>query len=87
MRYLGEVLRALERSLPDAGKTDAVNDVLAYLRELVRHTDASLLQEWEARASGKPASEARSEPTREPSGVDRWRSWASCKATTRRVRR
>ena len=63
LRYLGEVLRALERSVPDASKTDAVHDVLAYLRELVRHTDASLLQEWEARAEGRrPASEARSEP-------------------------
>ncbi len=62
LRYLGEVLRALERSLPEAARSDAVHDVLAYLRELVRHTDASLLQEWEARTSGAPASEARSEP-------------------------
>jgi len=61
LRYLGEVLRTLERSVPDASKTDALHDVLAYLRELVRHTDASLLEEWEARASGKPASGARSE--------------------------
>jgi Domain of unknown function (DUF3516)/DEAD/DEAH box helicase len=52
LRYLGEVLRALERSVPDASKTDALLDVLAYLRERVRHTDASLLQEWEARAEG-----------------------------------
>ena len=35
LRYLGEVLRALERSVPDASKTDALHDVLAYLRELV----------------------------------------------------
>ena len=55
LRYLGEVLRALERSVPEASKTDALHDVLAYLRELVRHTDASLLAEWEARASGKEA--------------------------------
>jgi hypothetical protein len=53
LRYLGEVLRALERSVPEASKTDALQDVLAYLRELVRHTDASLLQEWEARAAGR----------------------------------
>ncbi len=72
LRYLGEVLRALDRSVPDASKTDALHDVLAYLRELVRHTDASLLQEWEARASDSPAapqagrSPARSEA--QPSG-------------------
>jgi hypothetical protein len=52
LRYLGEVLRALDRSVPETSKTDALLDVLAYLRELVRHTDASLLQEWEARAEG-----------------------------------
>ena len=66
LRYLGEVLRALERSVPDASKTDALHDVLAYLRELVRHTDASLLEEWEARARGEPQAAAlaaaRSEP-------------------------
>jgi hypothetical protein len=49
LRYLGDVLRALERSVPDSHKTEALHDVLAYLRERVRHTDASLLQEWEAR--------------------------------------
>jgi hypothetical protein len=75
LRYLGEVLRALDRSVPDASKTDAIHDVLAYLRELVRHTDASLLAEWEARAEGaRPSGSqatpqaglgpARSEPTR-----------------------
>jgi hypothetical protein len=52
LRYLGEVLRTLDRSVPDASKTDALHDVLAYLRELVRHTDASLLEEWAARAEG-----------------------------------
>jgi hypothetical protein len=58
LRYLGEVLRSVERSVPDARKTDSVLDVLAYLHELVRHTDASLLEEWEARAGasrGEPA--------------------------------
>jgi hypothetical protein len=52
LRYLGEVLRTLDRSVPEQSKTDALHDVIAYLRELVRHTDASLLQEWEARAEG-----------------------------------
>jgi hypothetical protein len=68
LRYLGDVLRALERSVPDAQKTESLHDVLAYLRELVRHTDASLLEEWESRAAdrappqaGGPAP-ARSEP-------------------------
>jgi hypothetical protein len=66
LRYLGEVLRALERSVPDAEKTDALEDVLAYLRELVRHTDASLLAEWEARAGGAPAEAASAGAPGEP---------------------
>jgi len=63
LRYLGEVLRALDRSVPDAQKTDALHDVLAYLEALVRHTDASLLAEWEERAAsgaGRAAREAQS---------------------------
>jgi hypothetical protein len=72
LRYLGEVLRALDRSVPDASKTDALHDVLAYFRELVRHTDASLLREWEARAEG-PRSEPKANgvTTAGPRGVDK----------------
>jgi hypothetical protein len=54
LRYLGGVFRTLDRSIPEASKTDALHDVLAYLRELVRHTDASLLQEWESRSESQP---------------------------------
>jgi superfamily II RNA helicase len=68
LRYLGEVLRALERSVPDASKTDALHDVLAYLRELVRRTDASLLAEWEARGAdgSAPAEVAPPRPAAAP---------------------
>jgi hypothetical protein len=74
LRYLGGVLRALERSVPDAHKTDAVHDVLAYLRELVRHTDASLLEEWESRAEGRePGAPERAEPAAPaPGGARSW---------------
>ncbi len=86
LRYLGEVLRALERSVPDAQKTDAVHDVLAYLRELVRHTDASLLTEWEARASGDPATpQADALRRRAASGASEGTSW-NPKALQARVR-
>jgi hypothetical protein len=68
LRYLGEVLRALDRSVPDASKTDALHDVLAYLRELVRRTDASLLAEWEARGAdgSAPAEVAPPRPAAAP---------------------
>jgi hypothetical protein len=58
LRYLGEVFRTLDRSVPEASKTDAVHDVLAYLRELVRHTDASLLAEWESRGRDPSGAQA-----------------------------
>ena len=89
LRYLGEVLRALERSVPEASKTDAVHDVLAYLHELVRHTDASLLEEWEARAERgeTPVSRTASPgpPGRAASGASEGRSW-STRAFQARVR-
>jgi hypothetical protein len=66
LRYLGDVLRALERSVPDAQKTESLHDVLAYLRELVRHTDASLLEEWESRAAEKVGAPKREAPSPEP---------------------
>jgi hypothetical protein len=69
LRYLGEVLRALDRSVPDPSKTDALHDVLAYLRELVRHTDASLLREWEARAGGTPLAARAERGPAQPSEV------------------
>jgi hypothetical protein len=71
LRYLGEVLRALDRSVPDASKTDALHDAVAYLRELVRHTDASLLAEWEARARPLGAEAAAAPLAPEPPGVQR----------------
>ncbi|MDX1649623.1 MAG: DUF3516 domain-containing protein, partial [Myxococcota bacterium] len=48
LRYLGQVLHTLHRTVPDAAKTDEVHDVVAYLRQLVARVDSSLLQEWES---------------------------------------
>jgi hypothetical protein len=48
LRYLGNVYSTLQRSVPDARKTDAVHDILAYLRTLIARVDSSLLEEWES---------------------------------------
>ena len=48
LRYLGEVYSTLQRSVPDARKTDEVHDILAYLRTLIARVDSSLLEEWES---------------------------------------
>jgi hypothetical protein len=54
LRYLGEVYSTLQRSVPDARKTDEVHDILAYLRTLIARVDSSLLEEWESLLHPKP---------------------------------
>jgi superfamily II RNA helicase len=48
LRYLGNVYSTLQRSVPDARKTDEVLEILAYLRTMIAHVDSSLLEEWES---------------------------------------
>jgi superfamily II RNA helicase len=65
LRYLGEVYSTLQRSVPDARKTDEVHDILAYLRTLIARVDSSLLEEWESLlhpAPEKPGAEAAPAP-------------------------
>jgi superfamily II RNA helicase len=64
LRYLSQVHATLDQSVPDAAKTEALEDAIASLREIVRGTDSSLLAAWEnlgappASAAAAPASEA-----------------------------
>jgi len=53
LRYLTDAWRTLDRSLPDAVYTDALEDVVEWLGELIRATDATLLDEWTLLA-GRP---------------------------------
>lgn len=46
LRYLSEVYRALERSLPESAKTEELADLIEWLGAEVRSVDASLLEEW-----------------------------------------
>jgi superfamily II RNA helicase len=56
LRYLSQVFKTLEQTVPAAARTDEVLDVLAHLRSLLRDVDSSLIEEWEAL----------SDPTRRP---------------------
>ncbi len=47
LRYLSQLYKTLDQTVPEAAKTDALWDVLGYFRSLVGETDASLLEEWE----------------------------------------
>jgi superfamily II RNA helicase len=47
LRYLSQLYRTLDQTVPEPAKTDEVWDVLGFFRSLVGETDASLLEEWE----------------------------------------
>ena len=47
LRYLSEAYKTLSQTVPDAAKTEGVQDLVAYLGAIVRGVDASLLDEWE----------------------------------------
>jgi len=52
LRYLTEVVKTLEQSVPSRLKTDASEDVYFFLRDQVRDVDSSLIDEWEERMLG-----------------------------------
>ena len=47
LRYLTDAFRALRQTIPEAARTEDIDDLVAWLGELVRQTDSSLLDEWE----------------------------------------
>jgi len=47
LRYLSQLYKTLDQSVPEPLKTDGVWDALGYIRALVETTDSSLLEEWE----------------------------------------
>jgi hypothetical protein len=55
LRYLADAYKALRQTVPEDARTDAVADLMAWLGELVRQVDSSLLEEWESLRS--PADE------------------------------
>ena len=48
LRYLSDAYKALRQTVPDSVKTTEVDDLIAWLGTVVRQTDSSLLDEWEA---------------------------------------
>ncbi len=47
LRYLADAFKALRQTVPEDARTDEVDDLIAWLGELVRQVDSSLLEEWE----------------------------------------
>ncbi len=47
LRYLADAYKALRQTVPEDARTDELSDLIAWLGELVRQVDSSLLEEWE----------------------------------------
>ena len=47
LRYLADAYKALRSTVPEDARTDELTDLIAWLGELVRQVDSSLLEEWE----------------------------------------
>ncbi|MGC9669876.1 DEAD/DEAH box helicase [Planosporangium sp. 12N6] len=52
LRYLADAYKALRQTVPDEAKTEELVDLEAWLGELVRQVDSSLIDEWERLRSG-----------------------------------
>lgn len=51
LRYLAGAYKALDHTVPDDLKSDDFEDLIAWLGEMVRQVDSSLLDEWEQLAN------------------------------------
>lgn len=54
LRYLASAYKALEHTVPEDLKSEELQDITAWLGEMVRQVDSSLLDEWERLANPEP---------------------------------
>ncbi len=47
LRHISQTYKTLKQNVPEQFKTDAVHELIAYLREVINRADSSLVQEWE----------------------------------------
>lgn len=52
LRHLSEVYKVLSQTVPESLKTEDLHEAEAFLELIVRHTDSSLLDEWETLKGG-----------------------------------
>jgi superfamily II RNA helicase len=53
LRYLSDAYKTLLQNVPESARTDQLEDIAAYLLTVLKHTDSSLLEEWEAMRYGR----------------------------------
>ncbi|MFN8168071.1 MAG: DUF3516 domain-containing protein [Candidatus Nanopelagicales bacterium] len=56
LRYLADAYRTLRQTIPEAARTEELDDIVEWLGELVRQVDSSLLDEWERLRAGEDSS-------------------------------
>jgi superfamily II RNA helicase len=52
LRYLADAYRTLRQTVPEAARTEELDDIVEWLGEMVRQVDSSLLDEWEQLRAG-----------------------------------
>jgi hypothetical protein len=67
LRYLSDAYRAIRQTVPAEAQTSDLLDLIAWLGELVRQVDSSLVDEWEALISPPPDPDAPVVPPAPPS--------------------
>jgi hypothetical protein len=47
LRHINSVYKVLAQTVPDSAKTEQVQEMELYLRQMIRQVDSSLMEEWE----------------------------------------
>ncbi|MFZ5444661.1 MAG: DEAD/DEAH box helicase [Myxococcota bacterium] len=53
LRYLSDAYKTLMQNVPEGARTEQLEDITAYLLTTLKHTDSSLVAEWEAMRYGR----------------------------------
>ncbi|HEY4116889.1 MAG TPA: DUF3516 domain-containing protein [Byssovorax sp.] len=70
LRYLSDVYKTLVQTVPASARTEGVDEIVVFLRAIVRQVDSSLVDEWERMQSGESAPRARrDEAAKVPEGI------------------
>lgn len=71
LRYLTDTYKTLVQNVPDSARDEMLDDIAGYLLTVLKHTDSSLVEEWEALKYGRelglltPPGEAPPRPRRD----------------------
>ncbi len=70
LRHVTAVYKVLRQTLPDAAKTEPVQEMESYLKAMIRQVDSSLLDEWERLKDPAKAAPATAVPEVRPPGAE-----------------